>query len=137
MVTARLHNAALTTLSVPVLAIVAGDLIVNRTAFSGFSLPMLTEVGGNFVITANAELTGWNLPLLTAVSTSTGVLDIAANFQVLDNGMLPANQAQATRNQLVGYDGTTEICGNLDDAACPWAPAAQAWCGSWVPASGG
>jgi hypothetical protein len=51
-----------------------------------------------------------SLPTLTAVSE---------NFYVTINASLETTLAQAVRDQLLSFTGTTTICGNKNGSACP------------------
>jgi hypothetical protein len=60
-------EAALTTIELPSLTTVEGDLAIGGLNVTTFSLPALTTVGGELVLSATTSLTTFNLPVLTSV----------------------------------------------------------------------
>lgn len=79
-------NSALTSISAPVLATVAGDINIGtlNTLLTSVSMPLLTTVGGSLFIGTNAALPTISLPSLTTVA-----LAITVNGAVVTSISLP------------------------------------------------
>ncbi|HEX7480239.1 MAG TPA: hypothetical protein VF331_20735 [Polyangiales bacterium] len=104
-----LGGPALSHINLPKLAIVGGPWTFSQgEAVTTLALPALTRVDGNCSFVYGTKLTSLSVPLLKTVG---GILSVAWN------PMLPACQASAVRDNLVGFTGMAELSGNL--GTCP------------------
>jgi len=87
------------------LATTDGNFNITRNNFQEFAAPLLTQIGGDFIVVDNDQLIHLNLPLLETIGGSSVVGDCV----VANNPALPS----LTLSSLTYVDGNTTIAGNF------------------------
>jgi hypothetical protein len=126
-------NDVLTTVSLPALTTVGGDLNVYGSALTGLTLPALTTVSGlELWIAGNSALLNINLPEL-ATTRSLRIMgnsaltslalpaltSVGEELRISDNTSYPQCASESILAQLVSFTGTSTIFGNNTTATCP------------------
>lgn len=87
------------------LATTDGNFNITRNNFEEFAAPVLTQIGGDFIVVENDHLNDLNLPLLRTIGGSY----VEGDFMIANNPALP----YLALSNLTYVDGNTTITGNF------------------------